>query len=318
MTVTDELIERLKVLNQTVWEHQAEEPVIEAWLNNFVDPGAGTIDVQRLHALYLLSRFMYFGRRELREMLRALYRDLFRYRVIQSLRKAHSDTTDHVRLNAMFHAELMRTRFLGMGNPSESGTHLLYYFRQENRLPRDLFINGHELFLRTSEGRVAPRFEEVTRFIFIDDFCGSGTQALEYSNDLVATIKGLQPGVDVAYYALFAVDDGLDAVRKDGRFDSVDAIFVLDESYRCFAPDARDFRQSPVGVTQTTAKAIAEHYGSSLQKHHPLGYKNGQLLIGFYHNTPDNTLPIIWYSEDHPAWTPIFRRYPKLFYTLAP
>ena len=28
-----------------------------------------------------------------------------------------------------------------------------------------------------------------------------------------------------------------------------------------------------------------------------LGYRDSQLLIGFQHNTPDNTLPIIWYDE---------------------
>lgn len=30
-----------------------------------------------------------------------------------------------------------------------------------------------------------------------------------------------------------------------------------------------------------------------------------------HHNTPDNTLPIIWFDEDKSMWTPIFRRYNK-------
>jgi len=46
---------------------------------------------------------------------------------------------------------------------------------------------------------------------------------------------------------------------------------------------------------------------------HSLGFDDSQLLIGFHHNTPDNTLPIIWFDEPGQAsWKPIFRRYPKL------
>jgi len=44
-----------------------------------------------------------------------------------------------------------------------------------------------------------------------------------------------------------------------------------------------------------------------------LGWGDCQLLLGFYHNTPDNTLPVIWYDEDEINWYPIFRRYNKKY-----
>jgi len=48
----------------------------------------------------------------------------------------------------------------------------------------------------------------------------------------------------------------------------------------------------------------------------PLSYKRDKVfqqpLIGFHHNTPNNSLPIIWFDEPGgPPWTPIFKRYSK-------
>ena len=42
----------------------------------------------------------------------------------------------------------------------------------------------------------------------------------------------------------------------------------------------------------------------------PLGYNDCQMLLGFHHNTPNNTLPIFWREKN---WTPIFKRYAKLY-----
>ena len=45
-----------------------------------------------------------------------------------------------------------------------------------------------------------------------------------------------------------------------------------------------------------------------------LGFGDCQLLLSLHHNTPNNTLPIIWYEEDDENWTPIFKRYNKVYY----
>jgi hypothetical protein len=311
-SLRDDLIAKVKVLNETIWEQQAEGPAIIAWLDNFSDSAGGLAEEQQLHALYLLSRFMYFGRREMRELLRALFRDQYKYPVVEALRRANADTTDFSFLESAFKAELQRTRFLGVGNPSESGTHLLYYFRQENGLTSELFINTHEIFTRTTGG-VAFRESTVSRYVFIDDFCGTGTQATRYSRAIVEEIKALNRAVEVSYYALFATVSGLETVRDRTRFDRVDSVFELDESYKCFGPDSRYFRNPPNGLAKDVAEKIGRMYGSVLLPAHPLGFNDGQLLVGFYHNTPDNTLPIIWYAGPNAPWVPIFRRYPKLY-----
>ena len=55
-------------------------------------------------------------------------------------------------------------------------------------------------------------------------------------------------------------------------------------------------------------------YGKTmLGEKHALGFEDSQLLLGFHHNIPDNTLPIMWFDgPDRVPWKPIFRRYPKL------
>jgi hypothetical protein len=216
MALEDDLIDKIKVLNERLWEGRASLDRIEAWLRNFNGESEST---ERLHALFLLSQFLFVGHREMREMLRAMYRDLFQYPIVSSLRRESNDTVDLELLKNLYQKALMRTRFLGVGNPSESGCHLLYYYRQENALSKQHFIHTHEIFSRTGvASRPALRAPNVTRYVFIDDFCGSGTQAVDYSREIVRDIKDLDPAITVAYYVLFATDHGMKHVRESSLF----------------------------------------------------------------------------------------------------
>jgi hypothetical protein len=308
------LMAKIKTLNETIWEGHATEPRIAEWLNNFSSQDSSAPN-ERHHALFLLSNFMYFGSRQIRELLKALYRDMYRYPIVKSIRRANHDTLDSDIIEPLFRAELNVTRFLGMGNPSESGCHLLYYFRQENALPSNLFIHSHEIFRRNSES-VSQILREptVTRYIFIDDFCGTGQQGIEYSREIVEEVKRLNPGASVEYYVLFATEYGISRIREQTKFDFVSAIYELDSSFRCFSASSRYFSPTPKGIDRSFCEAMCRLYGERLTGNvgDALGFGDSQLLIGFHHNTPDNTLPIIWFDErNHTPWTPIFRRYPK-------
>ena len=305
---------KIKTLNETIWENRAKEPAITEWLDNFTSTKTAGQD-ELTHALFLLSNFMYFGDREIRGLLKALYRDVYRYPIIEFIRRSNHDTLDSSLIDPLFKTQLSATRFLGVGNPSESGCHLLYYFRQENNLPKDLFIHTHQIFTRnTGSGSVQLRDAKVLRYIFIDDFCGSGKQGSEYSKDIVEDIKKLNPDAFVAYYVLFATKKGIDKVRNETKFDSARAIYELDSSFKTFSPDSRYFRNRLPEIDPIFCERMCKLYGERMVVPvHALGYENSQLLIGFHHNTPDNTLPIIWFDDPgHLPWKPIFRRYPKL------
>ncbi|WP_343524135.1 hypothetical protein [Pedobacter sp.] len=325
MTVAEfeeELYRKVKVLNETIWEHRANRPSIDKWLANFTDAK------EKTHALFLLSQFMYFGSLQMRELLKCLFRDLYKYPVVEKIRKSNSDTMDASIINTAFKTSQTQTRFLGIGNPSESGTHLLYFFRQENKLPKDLFINTHEIFFNNG-ATITLRNPNIRHYVFIDDFCGSGTQAKSYSSTIVEIIKKIDPTIEASYLMLFATKSGCEEVISGTSFDTVSAVVELDDSFKYFHASSRYFKNISAHIDKTFLQALCEKHGLDLIKslytqngltdpqlsisanRDKLGYKDCQLLIGFHHNTPDNTLPIIWYEEDLIEWFPVFRRYNK-------
>lgn len=327
MTVKDELYRKIKVLNETVWENRADKKRIEKWLDNFEG------EEEKLHALFLLSKFVYFGSVQMRDLLKSVYRDLFKYRIVKEIRENNGDTTDLKIINEQFDHKLSKTKFLGVGNPSESGVHLLYFFRQENKLAKSQFIDSHEIFNRSDPSNVKLMDPTIREYIFIDDFCGTGSQAIEYSNHIIEEILSIDPTIRTSYLMLFATKEGKSNVIKNTKFQYVDAVYEFDDTFQCFSPKSRFFKKTPTGIDSAIAKAMCEKHGKKLIKsiirmenrgipehklddiaeNHKLGFGDCQLLMGFHHNTPDNTLPIIWYDENEIPWNPIFKRYNKKY-----
>src|SRR4051812_18268839 len=98
------LYAKIKVLNERLWEDRVPKPAIDLWLDNFAaDTGDPS---ERAHALFLLSQFIYFGDREVRALLRALYRDKYRYPIIDEIRRENGDTTDAALIDDLFQQQL--------------------------------------------------------------------------------------------------------------------------------------------------------------------------------------------------------------------
>jgi hypothetical protein len=115
--------------------------------------------------------------------------------------------------------------------------------------------------------------------------------------------------------------------------DVVDSVLELDDSFKLFDSNSRVFKSKPAEIDidkiniftgrdgkdlyQTIYDRTHASYDSmeraALADRDKFGYKDGQFLIAFQHNTPDNTLPIIWYNEDVKPWYPIFKRAHKIY-----
>lgn len=311
----DQFIERIHVLNRTVWEERLRQPVLDKWLDNF-DGLVANVKLERLHALYVIAHFMYFGSREIRVLLRAMYRDLYYSPLIQEIREENPEYTKAQMLERI-RDELAATRFLGVGNPSESGVHLLYYFRQENLLPKTAFADVSSLIRRSRVNGVADvRLNEpgVRRYVFIDDVCGSGETAIDYMEGVLADIREVDVNTSFYYFSMFAAKRGIENVVAAGGYAQVSAIYVLDETYNFPGPDSRYLSYCPEGISPDLVRRLIEAYGLRLLPDHPFGYGGCGLMLGFHHNTPDNTLPIMWCDDLHGAglaWAPAFKRYPK-------
>jgi hypothetical protein len=230
-----ELRKKIKRLSEAVWEGHAKGAEVDAWLKTFVGGGPAS---EQAHMLFLLSNFLYFGVREIRELLQTLFRNFCERPLIAEIRKGNGDTTDLEFIDKKLVEGIRRTRFLAVGNPSESGHHLLYYFRQENELSSDLFPDQLHLpgFPGASSDHGPARCD---RYIFIDDLCGTGVQVVAYASKLVAQILADHPDAKISYYPLFATSEGLAHVRANTAFSNVDCMMLLDPSFRCFSKTSR-------------------------------------------------------------------------------
>lgn len=322
----ESLFTRIKILNETIWEDKARRPKIETWLSNF------NTESEKKHALHLLSEFMYFGSVQVRQLLKALYRDLYRYPIVRDIRLANGSTLDETTIEPEYHKKLYKTKFFGVGNPSESGAHLLYFFRQENNLSKTLFIPSEEIF-DYSTGIPQLKNPGLEYYVFIDDFCGSGSQAKGYLGRIASEIKRLKPTAQIFYLMLIGTTDGIKNVVDTKLFDEVSTVVEFDKTFKCFSDDSRHFDSDNAFQNKVESKDMAYRYGlpliekiirreyplltepeiKVLADKHALGFNDCQLLLGFHHNTPDNSLPITWYDEDDGIWNPIFKRYNKKY-----
>lgn len=312
-------IERsLRTLVDHAWDREVTWGQIKAWAENFTGVTATQDDEQR-HGLIALTRFLYFGKRQVREMLKSLYRDHFEGPLVQRIRRNFKNTRDVAILRQHYDQELATTRFIGVGNPSESGAHLLYYFRQINHLPKNLFVDFGSAFVEVdANARSSPLRAvnpQVTRYVFFDDLVGSADQSSGYLKTKLRRVRKANPQLQLRFMCLFATTKGLETLNKPDLFDGMaSCLFELDDSYKAFDSAQRYFAPSLAPAFDVQAfRGMALHYGNSLLPGSPLGYKDGQFMLGFTHNTPDNTLPIFWNEGRSVSWNPIFVRYDKVY-----
>jgi hypothetical protein len=317
LTIADALQEKIKTLHSSIWERRADWPMVQRWLAQFGSDEVVSNDEQ-LQALFLLSNFIYFGTSEIRALLKSLYRDLFRPRIARAVREAHGDTSNLAVIEPAIQEQLTQTRFVALGNPSESSAMLLYFFRQENLLPKDLFISASDVFRLTTTGssvNALVQDSSIIHYVFIDDLCGSGQQGMDYSKATVEPLKAMNPDAKTYYYSLFGLSEGVNRIRRESHFDVVSSVVELDESFKAFSATSRVYARAEAHFDRLFGERMCSRYGAALWPSHPLGFRNGQLMIGFSHNTPDNTLPIFWSDQmTGAAWTSIFKRFPKVYW----
>lgn len=307
---------KLRTLVNQAWDQEVRWPEIEAWISNFTGQMLDEGDEQ-LYGLFVLSRFMYFGRRLVREMLKSLYRDHFESPLLQRIRRNFGGTSDAALIRRMYAQELSATRFVGVGNPAESGAHLLYYFRQVNYLPKNLFVDLASAFSPNTNRQTGaigylPKDSRVSRYVFFDDLVGSGTQASDYLSAHLRRIRASNKNLELRFMSLFATTKGLEKMNGQSLFDgNAMCLFELDDSYKAFDVSSRYFSSPPEWFDSEKLLNMIGGYGAKLQPGSPLGYKDGQLLLGFSHNTPDNAPPIFWDEGHRVPWSPVFIRYDK-------
>ena len=181
-----------------------------------------------------------------------------------------------------------------------------------------MFINTVDIVEYDENGNCKLRdaYKDVKHYVFIDDLCGSGDQATSNTSNVkrcVQHLRNIVKNAKISYFMIFGMSKGIQVIRNSGLYNQTNAVVELDESYRCFSEQSRFFDDDK--YKRAEAKSIAYKHGYKLMGYPQLslGFGDCQLLLSMHHNTPDNTLPIIWYDEDNTIWKPIFKRYNKVY-----
>jgi hypothetical protein len=200
-------------------------------------------------------------------------------------------------IKKIFGDDLTKVKFFPLGeSPSSSGGNFLYMYRKELGLSEASFP-----YTPIDE----TDFSDTIALVFFDDMIGSGNQALTFAKQHLQNIT-----IDKYYVSLLAFKEGYEKVKQSKYFKNVIVHEMLSDEYRAFSPNSQLF---PDIETRKRIKILCEKYGRLLFPKHPLGYDNSQALIVFFHNTPNNTLPIIWASDRNEAepghiWYPVWER----------
>ena len=207
--------------------------------------------------------------------------------------------------------------------------------KRENQLAADYYAVNN---LRRSEGAEKITYLEtalrdgtgVSSIVFLTDIIGSGKQVLDYyemlvSNKSTGEIPSLPSemsdrlrSLEKYCFAIVGTEGGVKRITDSKIFSEVKVAQLLTERDKAFSPERTDIFADK--SEREEAKQLVERIGKQLyppvkskpaeDSPGPFGFGNSELLVVFYYNTPNNTLPILWKEGkvDGKIWHPILRR----------
>lgn len=282
---SEEMVHHIMMTSELVWPKKLTRPILDKWLSNFKGEVFSKKYEQQL-ALWLLTHFVYYNENEVRHLCRTLYRDFIHHEIVTSY---EDDDSIEERLNDI----RQRTLFYNLGRAGESGGYILYYFRKENKLANRDFIKDPSVI-----------HHQIDHIVFVDDVTLSGEngQAIKYLREVV---NKYFIGKKITLLTLLASEEAIEYLGKAGV--KVINSVTLTNRNKCFCVESNVFHYHSDKLDDCLK--FAQHYGMKLIPDAPLGFNNGQYLFGFFYNTPDNSLPILWCENN--GWSPIVKRYHK-------
>lgn len=199
--------------------------------------------------------------------------------------------------------------FNPIGPYEKSGTAMVYYINKVMRNKKGSIKANYVFASNASEIKkqliMHNTYKDKTLILF-DDILGSGQTTIDYVQELSKTYCCIWHIFSkIVVVALVATDDSINNIKSD--FPNL-KILVGMKREKIFS-DKKLILNSKEERTLLRDKCYK--YGDYLCENSrnikPLGYDNSQTLITFSYGTPNNTLPIIWWSNQN--WIPLAPRY---------
>lgn len=185
-----------------------------------------------------------------------------------------------------------RWRFVPFSfSAGESGDSMLHMFRVANALQNKRY---DDLFIHIRDLPGAGLGEEDT-VVFVDDFSGTGDQAVRNWNDALAELLPEKPSAFLVLVAASA--DARRRINKETGLTPIlhtvlrDSDNLFHERCRCFTSDEKE---------------IVLGYCRIAAPREPKGYGDCGFVLVFAHRCPSNSIPILHVSNQ--KWEGLFRR----------
>lgn len=193
--------------------------------------------------------------------------------------------------------------FVGYGRAGKSGQSMVYFFKQSHNVRELKYMEFFE-FLHSSED-----FSTKENVFLLDDFIGTGNQAKttwynKIDGKSFNDIYEENPHLKFIYLAMVGFKEGKKVIEENTPMKAILGE-ELDERFKCFS-NVSVIYEDP--NERSRAREVMEKKGRILYKY-PLGYDNMELAVAFCHNTPNNSLPVIWKRMDDGTWYPLFERF---------
>lgn len=187
---------------------------------------------------------------------------------------------------------------------AKSGSEYAKLFVDENNIYYENVVSPDKV------NKIVRERDDIQALYFIDDIIGSGRSLCSNLDDLISNtdLINLLEEKDIPIYigivcgfekAKNKVERKIKQLKLNAKIHVCD---LLSEKDQCFSEESRIFAHNK----QMEARSVCYKYGSNLEKHHPLGYSDCQILVVFPKTCPNNTLPILWKKKEN--WIPLFER----------
>jgi len=289
-----QVFQRIMQKNQQHWRRFDGSLDVLRWLRNF------SSEREIYLALILADGIMYYSLDEVRY----LWRLILTNRVKQWLLRETFANGSLPKIDEWFEQYLRgKCLFLGYGPASKSGQSQVYYFKQSHSIEKLQYLEFHELLHGTNN------LNEIERVFLLDDMVGSGDQAKttwnkKFGGRSLDDVQQENPHLKFIYLALVGFGDG----KKDTEKTTPMKVILgeeLDERFKCFSDTSMIYMDES---ERGEARTVMEEKGKMLYDY-PMGYADMQLAVAFCHNTPNNSLPVIWKRLADGGWWPLFERF---------
>jgi hypothetical protein len=278
------LHDNIKTLYELKWckdrPFQADpDAMMEKWLANFY------LNNEQREAFELIPKIILYSKMEMESLCEIAYRKLLSY--AEEVLGHHLDPS------------LRNSSFIFIPL-TDSGNYWCRHLRHKYGLDRGIFKEG----LKDIK---SAGFERGVFYVFVEDFVGSGSDAIKKLKRL-GIDRLIKRNIRPCYMALISTDWGALNIKNKVKINLISGE-LLGSQYKCFTDESIIY---PEPNQRNIAQRIFHMYGQRLSNKDPeisgfpLGFDHCQLTVVLWDNTPDNSLPIIWYPNKN--WFPLFRR----------